>query len=314
VEINVGDNYIDAGATAVDNIDGDISANIVKVNSVNTSSAGNYTVTYNVSDVAGNAAIEVLRTVVVKEVPKSSGGGSSFIKTEPKTGTFQSYNPVSGILSEGKGEDEEESIEVLGVEEDFSELSEAELVKESGKDKGKLFKHMSGKEDSAGETKSRNSYAKVLAAFGAELSDEEEAALVNFITYGTRSTLRLGQGERAGVLNSYRSAFGKLPRSVAEWEDAIKAANGRWPGATNSAAEELAEVKFKAIYLRAADRANRYDNAAVVIIAYGLRPNNRNLASEQAAIRIFKAIFGQNPSSATDWDAVRAIAYSGATR
>lgn len=56
------------------------------------------------------------------------------------------------------------------------------------------------------------------------------------------------------------------------------------------------------------------DNAAITVIAYGLRPVNRNLESEKAGIRIFKAIYGYDPESAVSWDIVRAIAYSGAIR
>jgi len=45
-----------------------------------------------------------------------------------------------------------------------------------------------------------------------------------------------------------------------------------------------------------------------------LRPSDRNLNSEKTAIKTFKAIYGYNPSTASAWDIVRAIAYSGATR
>jgi len=68
VTLTVGDAYVDEGATATDDVDGDITANIVTVNPVNTGTAGTYTVTYNVSDAAGNAATEVTRTVIV-DVP-----------------------------------------------------------------------------------------------------------------------------------------------------------------------------------------------------------------------------------------------------
>ena len=66
ITVNVGDTYSELGATATDNIDGDISANIaIGGDTVNTSVLGAYTITYNVSDVAGNAAQEVIRTVNV---------------------------------------------------------------------------------------------------------------------------------------------------------------------------------------------------------------------------------------------------------
>ncbi|MCB9807152.1 DUF5011 domain-containing protein [Candidatus Peribacteria bacterium] len=57
--------YTDAGATASDNVDGDITANIITVNPVNSLVIGVYTITYNVVDNAGNAATEITRTVNV---------------------------------------------------------------------------------------------------------------------------------------------------------------------------------------------------------------------------------------------------------
>lgn len=170
------------------------------------------------------------------------------------------------------------------------------------------------KRDLAKEEVSVKKYVKALIKNAANLTEDEKNALNNFITYGTPTTLGLGEGERAGVVNSYKSAFGKLPRRENEWSDAIKIANGRWPGELNKQTEVNAEAAFKKIYLRAPDRKNSHDDAAVTIIAYGLRPTDRNLASEKAAIKIFRAIYGYNPVSAVAWDIVRAIAYSGATR
>src|SRR2546428_6972338 len=65
VTVQVGSTYVDAGATALDNVDGNITSKIVTVNPVNTSTPGTYTVTYDVSDTAGNAATQVTRTVNV---------------------------------------------------------------------------------------------------------------------------------------------------------------------------------------------------------------------------------------------------------
>jgi hypothetical protein len=65
INLLVGNGYSDAGATASDTLDGDLTAAIVTVNPVNTSVAGTYTIRYNVSDSAGNAATEVTRRVVV---------------------------------------------------------------------------------------------------------------------------------------------------------------------------------------------------------------------------------------------------------
>ena len=83
INLNVGDTYTEQGATATDNVDGNITANIVITGTVNTSAAGTYLVNYNVSDAAGNAATQVTRTVVVTQ-PSSgcSGGISSFPYSE----------------------------------------------------------------------------------------------------------------------------------------------------------------------------------------------------------------------------------------
>ena len=56
--------FTDQGATALDDRDGDISGSIVVNNSVNTNVPGTYTVTYTVSDAAGNSAVAT-RTVSV---------------------------------------------------------------------------------------------------------------------------------------------------------------------------------------------------------------------------------------------------------
>jgi hypothetical protein len=78
VDVPSGNAYTDAGAAAVDNIDGDITASIVVNNTVNTAAVGSYTVTYNVRDFAGNAAVQVTRTVnVTAAVGRGGGGGGA---------------------------------------------------------------------------------------------------------------------------------------------------------------------------------------------------------------------------------------------
>jgi hypothetical protein len=70
IEIVVGSAYVDSGATALDNIDGDLTSAIVTVNSVIPGVIGSYTVTYNVVDAAGINAVEVVRRVnVVAAIP-----------------------------------------------------------------------------------------------------------------------------------------------------------------------------------------------------------------------------------------------------
>ena len=65
VNIDLCSTYTDAGATALDDVDGDITSQIVTVNPVKSGTEGTYTVTYNVNDSSGNAATQVTRTVNV---------------------------------------------------------------------------------------------------------------------------------------------------------------------------------------------------------------------------------------------------------
>jgi len=64
--VSLNANYADPGATATDNVDGNITASIVITGNLNTNQTGDYLRKYNVSDAAGNAANEITRFVHVK--------------------------------------------------------------------------------------------------------------------------------------------------------------------------------------------------------------------------------------------------------
>lgn len=66
VYVEKGTSYADAGATAWDETDGDLTASIQLTNVVDVNVEGTYHVKYNVTDKAGNKATEVVRTVIVK--------------------------------------------------------------------------------------------------------------------------------------------------------------------------------------------------------------------------------------------------------
>lgn len=78
MELTVGDTYADPGFAASDDTDGDITSSVVVAgDSVDTSAAGQYVVTYNVSDAAGNAATEVTRTVNVSADPCANANNTA---------------------------------------------------------------------------------------------------------------------------------------------------------------------------------------------------------------------------------------------
>lgn len=157
-----------------------------------------------------------------------------------------------------------------------------------------------------------NIYDKLVK--GKNITEKDCYSIAYFIHNGTPTTKSLGAGERAGVINSFRVAFDRLPKNETDWQDIIKIANGRWPSQRNLETEDQVVGTFGFIYQRMPNMEKPNDNVAVTMMAYGLRPNNRNMDSEFAAINIFETIYGTSSQSAEDWDAVRAIAYSGATR
>jgi len=190
-------------------------------------------------------------------------------------------------------------------------LADAKTV--ASGDVNQIIAKMGVGRDAAAELNYSQTVVEKIAA-GSGITAQVRNTITSFVTYGTKATQIIGAGERAGVVNSFYAAMGKMPTSTEDWNDVIKIANGRWPSQTSAAAEDRANINFKKIYLRTSDRSNSNDDAAITVMAYGLRPANRNLDSEKAAIRIFKDIYGYNPEKATAWDVVRAIAYSGATR
>lgn len=63
IDITYGSSYVDAGATATDNVDPSVAVNAS--GTVDTNMVGTYTITYNATDAAGNVATPVTRTVNV---------------------------------------------------------------------------------------------------------------------------------------------------------------------------------------------------------------------------------------------------------
>ena len=83
ISIDIGSVFVDPGITATDDVDGDVASKVVMVNPVDINVAGTYTITYDVTDVAGNHALQVSRQVVVNNIPvvinsvptRGGGGG-----------------------------------------------------------------------------------------------------------------------------------------------------------------------------------------------------------------------------------------------
>ena len=111
--VEVGRAYVELGATATDNVDGDLSDEIViDASAVDTGSPGSYSVTYNVSDSAGNDAVQKVRTVQVVEVPVPPVGGGGgvgpsvlpvvIVNSCPDTIPAAGFTDLGGLSGESK--------------------------------------------------------------------------------------------------------------------------------------------------------------------------------------------------------------------
>lgn len=316
------------GKYYIDIPDGSVNENKTIVFKINGSQAGNCLCS-NVNSVPSMkldlsiAAAEPESEPAPTPAPSGGGGGSANPPSPPEPPTDEDEPLLEDdepLTQEPEGilEEEEEEVIVLGVEADYRTIQLNKIINEAGYiwkgDASVIAGNMAVGRDPKAEVSGYNKYTSSLISGMDGLEQSNIYAITNFIVYGTPTTEILGAGERAGVLNSYKSAFDRLPGTESEWQDAIKIANGRWPNERSETAETKAKKEFKKVYLREPDMDNPNDNAAVTVIAYGLRPDARNLDSEKAGILTFKHIYGYNPSSATDWDIVRAIAYSGAVR
>jgi hypothetical protein len=77
MNVEFGDGFTDPGATAMDDVQGDLTAQIVVDNPVVPTIIGTYVIRYNVTDGAGNRAPQAERTVIVEAKLGGGGGGGS---------------------------------------------------------------------------------------------------------------------------------------------------------------------------------------------------------------------------------------------
>ena len=103
INVTLGDAFTDPGATATDNVDGDITTSIVvSGDTVDVNTAGTYTITYNVSDAAGNPATEVTRTVIVAAPGACTAETTESYSAADLNMTFLT-DPSAFIISDGAG-------------------------------------------------------------------------------------------------------------------------------------------------------------------------------------------------------------------
>ncbi|WP_102348273.1 immunoglobulin-like domain-containing protein [Bacillus sp. Marseille-P3661] len=109
VRIIAGTAYTDAGATATDETDGDISNNIVIAGiPADTATPGTYTIRYNVSDTAGNQAQEVTRTLTIAPTTPTGTGSSGKVDVTGATpnATVTLYDEEGNVVKTGTADND----------------------------------------------------------------------------------------------------------------------------------------------------------------------------------------------------------------
>jgi hypothetical protein len=100
INMTLGDPFTDPGATALDEVDGDLTANIVVGgDAVDTSVEGIYIITYDVTDAQGNEAIQVERTVNVSAISCVAETEGSLSASNLNL-TFMS-DPTPNVINDG---------------------------------------------------------------------------------------------------------------------------------------------------------------------------------------------------------------------
>ncbi len=90
--------FYDPGATAYDSMEGDLTDKIVTTNSVDPTTPGSYTITYDVTDTNGLAALQLSRSVIVstpeRQVTTTTQGNGTLV-LDPDGGTYDDGTSVT---------------------------------------------------------------------------------------------------------------------------------------------------------------------------------------------------------------------------
>ena len=127
VTITRGTTYTDAGAIAYDNLDGNITTNIVVTNPVNAAAVGTYTVLFNVKDNAGNAAPQAQRIVKVVAGAGINSYNNGIVALYP--------NPVANVLNIVMSSEKEENATITITDLNGKQIASEEVLLTKGNNK-----------------------------------------------------------------------------------------------------------------------------------------------------------------------------------
>ena len=255
---------------------------------------GSNTIQYRATDRAGNVESTKSKTIEIVAIPNAV---IIVPQSNPSSSSSNTEVPVPQVL----GEEVERPTRLIGGQANEQYTKDEILNALASANTDILLDYLGKTRDTALEARVTQSYGKYLVL---------DRAATNFIVYGTKSTEKLGIGERASVLRSYKQVFGFLPKIASDWEDLVNIATSQLPKKRNNMAEQMALATFKKVFNQEANLSDEKDTRSIMTMAYGLRPEKRDLEKEKSGIKIFVSIYRRLPGSIVDWDIIRSISYN----
>ena len=132
---------------------------------------------------------------------------------------------------------------------------------------------------------------------------------VRFMAYGNIVTSELALRTRAGLVEDFYNVYNYLPEIGEDWNNLMNIYYGIPPVVINER-EDFAAGEFTRIYERIINFAIPEEKRFVDMVAYFLRPTERNLEYEKNALVRYTQVYNSLPGSGQAWSILRAIAYS----
>lgn len=276
----------------------------------------------NLMDASGNVYSSKFQILSKPIIEDKANPSTPVVETKPIEPEYKEvYNPVTGELIREKINLEKENLTTPSKEEskvvDAKLLTEAQMVDRSPKEEVKALLLTSVNVEKPDVELEKKIEVKHQNLFVGASTPEVKISLKNYLAYGTESTVRLGEGQRAATVINYTNVKGGIPKTESDIEDVLKIANNRVPLIRNS---EL-EPKFLGSFYRLnniikENNITKIDENNFILelnqflrFSYGILPIERSIAREKWAIELFVKNYNKLPQTDGEWRIVNSWAY-----
>jgi len=152
---------------------------------------------------------------------------------------------------------------------------------------------------------------KDFIAINGVLPNADDWAVIHFLSYDSSGFEGVSLNDRVGLIEDYYDLYGRMPNDEADWEVVLSMSTGEKTEVKINEFEIRALKEFISVYGRLVDFSVPQEERFVHMVAYHLRPMERNLVLENAALIKFVTTYNQIPDTPLLWSVLRAIAYAG---